>query len=50
MDETVYAAEVHEHTVVGNVLDNALEDLAFLELADELCPLLLLLRLKESLV
>ena len=50
MDETVYAAKVHEHTVVGDVLDHAFEDLALLQTGDELCPLDFLLCLEESLV
>ena len=50
MDETVNTAEVNEYAVVGDILDNALEYLTLLKLADELCPLLLLLCLEKSLV
>ena len=50
MDETVNSAEIDEYSVVGDVLDNALEHLSLLKLADELGAPLLLLRLEESLV
>ena len=36
VDETVDATEVDEHTVAGDVLDHAFEDLTLLELADDL--------------
>ena len=36
MDETVDATEVDEHTIAGDVLDHAFEDLTLLELADDL--------------
>ena len=36
VDETVDATEVDEHAVAGDVLDHAFEDLALLELADDL--------------
>ena len=35
VDETVDATEVDEHTVAGDVLDHAFEDLTLLELADD---------------
>ena len=50
MDKSVYAAEVDEYTVVGDVLDHAFENLAFLELADELGTLCFLLGLEENLM
>ena len=50
MDETVNTAEIDEYTVVGDVLDLTFEYLAFLELADELCPSGLLLCLEKCLV
>ncbi len=50
MDETVHATEVHEHTVVGDVLDHAFENLTLLQTGDEVCPLEFLLCLEESLV
>ena len=50
VDETVDTAEVHEHAVVGDVLDGTLEHLALLQLGDELGPLLLLLGLEKGLV
>lgn len=48
--ETVHAAEVDEHAVVGDVLHLALEHLTLLELGDDLLLLLLELGLDESLV
>ena len=36
MDETVHATEVYEHAVVGDVLHHTLQDLALLQLGDEL--------------
>ena len=50
MDETVHAAEVDEDAVVGDVLDRTFEDLALLQLGDELGPLGLLLSLEQGLV
>ena len=50
MDESVHSAEVHEHTVRGDVLDCTLEDLTLLELAHDLGLLSLDLGLDESLV
>ena len=50
VDETVHAAEVHEHAVVGDVLDGTLEHLAFLQLGDEFGALGLLLGLEKGLV
>ncbi len=40
VQQAVDAAEVDERTVVGDVLDHALDDLAFLERLDDLVPLL----------
>ena len=50
VDETVNTAEIHEHAVVGDVLDDSFKDLALLELADEFSPLGLLLGLEQSFV
>ena len=50
MDETVHAAEVHEHAVVGDVLDRTLEHLTLLQLGDEFGALGLLLSLEQGLV
>ena len=41
MDKTVNATEVNEYTIVSDVLDCSLENLAFLKLADDLTLLLL---------
>ncbi len=40
MQQPVHAAQVHEGAVVGDVLDHAVEDHAFLEALDQLAPLL----------
>ncbi len=40
VQEAVDAAEVHERAVIGDVLDHALDDIAFLELGDDLGALL----------
>ncbi len=50
MDKSVHAAEVDEYSVVGDVLDDTLEHLSLLKLADELGAPLLLLGLEKSLV
>ncbi len=50
VDETVHAAEVHEHAVGGDVLHLALEHLTLLQLGDNLFLLLLELGLDQSLV
>ena len=50
VDETVHSAKVHEHTVVGDVLDLAFEDLTLLQFADEFSPLGFLLSLEQSFV
>ncbi len=36
MQQTIDAAEIDERTVIGDVLDHAVEDLAFLEVGDQL--------------
>ena len=50
MDEAVDAAEVDEYAVVGDVLDDAFENLAFFELRDDFAFLLLELGLDEGFV
>ena len=47
MDKTVNATEVNEYTIVSDILNNTLEYLTLLKLADELSSLLLLLCLKK---
>ena len=50
MDKSVHSAKVYEYSVIGDVLYYTLQYLAFLQLADELGTLLLLLCLEEGLV
>ena len=50
VDETVNTAEVHEYSVVGDVLDSTLKYLTFLELADDFCLLGFDFSLDESFV
>ncbi len=50
VDQTVHAAQVDEHTVGGDVLDRSFQDLALLELADDVGLLGLDLSLDERLV
>ena len=50
MDETVHTAQVHEHTVVGDVLDHAFQHLTLLQLGDELCAFEFLFGLQEGFV
>ena len=50
MDEAVYAAEVDEHTVAGDVLDGAFQYLAFLQLGDDVFLLGFQFGLDEGLV
>ena len=50
VDETVYATEVDEHTVAGDVLDRAFEHLTLFELGDDFALLLFEFGLDESLV
>ena len=50
MNESVNTAEVNEYTVRSDVLNGTLENLTFLQLADNLFLLLLQLSLDESLV
>ena len=50
VNQTVYAAQVDEYTIRGNVLDGTLENLTFFEFGDDLFLLLLELGLDESLV
>ena len=50
MNQTIYAAQVDEHTVAGDVLHGALEHLALLEAADDFLLLLLQFGFDECLV
>ena len=50
VDKTIYAAQIDEHTVGGDVLDGSLENLTFFEFGDNLALLLLEFGLDESLV
>ena len=50
MDESVNTSKVNEYTIGCDILDNTLEYLSFLELADNLFLLCLKLCLDESLV
>ena len=50
VDQTIYATKVDEYTVRGDVLNGTLQDLALLQLRDNIFLLLLQLSLNESLV
>ena len=50
VNQTVHAAEIHEHTVVGDVLDDTFEDLTFFEFGDKFSTFLFLLGLEKGLV
>ncbi len=50
MDQAVHAAEIHEHTITGDVLHGAFQHLAFLEAADDLLLLCFDLRFDQCLV
>ena len=50
VDETVYTAQVHKYAIVGNILDDAFEDLTFLKLGDEFAAAGFLLGLEQGLV
>ena len=50
VDQTVYATQVDEYTIAGDVLDGTFQYLALLQLADDFLLLLLQLGLDESLV
>ena len=50
VDQTIYATEVDEYTVRGDVLNRTLQDLALLQLRDNIFLLLLQLSLDEGLM